>query len=195
MPTVDSPSTSTSMLNQMRNGEQLAWFRFVQVYTPLLEFWSRQQGIRKPDSEDIIQNVFVAVSQHIEGYGRDGLESNFRAWLWTITRSKIIDHFRCVKKSPKAISVDLLGTCAAPDRLFEAWNASDSAKDLNVLINGALEVIRSDFSPQTWTAFWQTCAMGRPASEVAKELDMSAAAVCMCRARVMRRLRETIDHF
>ena len=193
MPTVDPQSTSTSLLQQVRSGEQLAWFRFVNVYTPLIEQWLRQQGIRRVDTEDIVQNVFAAVAQHIQEYGRDRTENSFRAWLWTITRSKVIDHLRSSRKTPPTLDGDLLGNVEAPDRLVESRNASDSDNDRNTLVNSALEVIRLDFSLKTWTAFWQTCALGRPPSEVAREMGMSAAAVCMCRARVMRRLRETID--
>ncbi len=194
METTESPSTSTSLLQQVRSGEELAWFRFVNVYTPLIELWSRQQGVRRADREDIVQNVFVAVAQHIQEFGRDRVENSVRAWLWTITRSKIIDHVRLSRRTPHTIAGDLFVTLEAPDRLFEARNASDSANDLNTLVNSALQVIQLDFSQQTWTAFWQTCALGRRPSEVARELSMTDAAVCMCRARVMRRLRETIEH-
>lgn len=194
MPTLDPQSTSTSLLQQVRSGEQLAWFRFVSVYTPLIELWTRQQGIRRGDSEDVIQNVLVAVAQHIQEYGRDRAENSFRAWLWTITRSKVIDHVRSSRKMPDILDADRLGNLEAPDRFACASrNTSEFANDRDTLVNSALEVIRLDFSPQTWTAFWQTCALGRPPSEVAREMGMSAAAVCMCRARVMRRLRETID--
>lgn len=194
MESTEPPSSSASLLEQVRSGEELAWFRFVNVYTPLIELWSRQQGIRRADREDIVQNVFTAVAQHIQEFGRDRVDNSVRAWLWTITRSKIIDHVRSSKRTPYTIDGDFFVTIEAPDRLLETRNASDSANDLNILVNSALEVIRSDFSQQTWTAFWQTCALGRPPSEVARELNMTDAAVCMCRARVMRRLRETIEH-
>lgn len=190
----EPPSSSSSLLHQVRSGEELAWFRFVSVYTPLIELWSCQQGIRRADREDIVQNVFTAVAQHIQEFGRDRVENSVRAWLWTITRSKIIDHIRVSKRTPHTIAGDIFISLEAPDRLVESRNASDSANDLNILVNSALEIIRLDFSQQTWTAFWETCALGRPPSEVARELSMTAAAVCMCRARVMRRLRETIEH-
>lgn len=193
MPSLDPQSTSTSLLQQVQSGDDLAWFRLVSSYTPLIESWTRQQGIRRSDSEDIIQNVFLAVAQHIREFGRVQVSNSFRAWLWTITRSKIIDHVRSSKKRPNSIAGDYMGTIQAPDRLAEARSASDTKDDLNTLVGTALEIIRLDFSQQTWTAFWQTCALGRPPSEVAQEMGMTAAAVCMCRARIMRRLRETID--
>ena len=195
MPILDPQSTSTSLLNHLRSGEQSAWVRFDRIYSPLIEQWCRQQGVRRADDiEDIVQKVSVAVWQHIQEYGRDREENSFRAWLWTITRSKIVDYQRSSNRTPNSLDGDLLANIAAPELLDESRSEIDSANDRNILIHSALEVIRLDFSTRTWSAFWQTCALGRPPSEVAQEMGMTAPAVCMCRARVLRRLRETIDN-
>ncbi|MEO8268499.1 MAG: sigma-70 family RNA polymerase sigma factor [Aureliella sp.] len=185
-------STSTSLLNQVRGGDEIAWYRMVDVYTPLIAKWSGQYGIRGADADDIAQDVFISVAKHIAEFGQDRSDNSFRAWLWTITRSKIVDQLRQAKKHPGAIGGQNFGELEAPDRnSFEARGESESVQDLNVLIASALETIRRDFTPQTWTAFWQSTAFGRRPSEIARELNMTAAAVCMCRARVLRRLRET----
>lgn len=195
MPTVDPQSTSTSLLYQIRSGEQSAWFRFVSIYTPLIESWCRRQGIRRADDiEDIVQKVFVAVWKHIQEYGRDRAENSFRAWLWTITRTKIVDHRRSSMGTLNSLNGELLGNIAAPEYPAESRNSTESTNDRHTLIHSALEVIKLDFSARTWAAFWQTCALGQPPSEVAQEMGMTAAAVCMCRARVLRRLRETIEY-
>ncbi len=104
-----------------------------------------------------------------------------------------MDQLRRVKKYPGAIGGQNFRDLEVPDgNSVEERGVSESAQDLNVLIASALNTIRQDFTPQTWTAFWQTTALGRRPSEIAQELNMTAAAVCMCRARVLRRLRETL---
>ena len=55
-----------------------------------------------------------------------------------------------------------------------------------------LDTIRGDFSESTWQAFWRSSIDGHATSEIAHDLDLSPAAVCMCRSRVLRRLRETL---
>jgi RNA polymerase sigma-70 factor (ECF subfamily) len=196
MKATDPLSTSSSLLNQVRSGEELAWFRLVHTYTPLIHRWARQQGVRETETEDIAQNVFVAVAKHINRFGHSREENSFRAWLWSITRSKIMDQLRFTKKGPNAVGgMDLLCFEAAKVNASAneiVRNSSELADDLKLLIVRALEIIRHDFSEQTWTAFWLTAALGRSPGEVSKELGMTAAAVCMCRARVLRRLRETI---
>ncbi len=187
----DPYQTSVLLLKLVRSGEKSAWYRLVNIYTPLIVLWSRQHGMRGADIEDITQNVFIAVEKHIEGFGNERAENSFRAWLWTITRSKIMDQLRLEKRNPITIGVqDLARFESVGYNLDEERNAS--ANELKVLIAATLKFIRQDFSDQTWTAFWSTAALGQRPKEVASELGMTAAAVCMCRARVLRRLRETL---
>lgn len=190
MPIADTFSTSTSLLNQVRGGEQIAWFRFAHLYTPLIVHWSRQQGIKGGDIEDIVQNVLSAVAQNIDQFGRDRSDNTFRGWLWTITRSKVNDHFRIVMKQPKSFGQDFANDVAALE--VDAESLGDSVRERAILIASALQVIQGDFSERTWTAFWLTVPMGQRTKDVAEELGMTSKAVCMCRARVMQRLRETL---
>ncbi len=194
MVSADSLSTSTSLINQVRAGEQLAWNRFVSLYTPLILNWCHRYGIRGTDADDIAQNVFLAILKHIAEFGKDHLDNSFRAWLWTITRSKILDELRYTKKYPRAVGGQTLSHLDVSwPTPIESRSSSESAQDLELLIAVALQIIRQDFSMQTWQAFWQSAALGQRPSEVARELGMTAAAICMCRARVLRRLRETIE--
>ena len=190
----DSFSTSTSFLQHVRSGETLAWNRFVNIYTPLIKSWCRRFGMKEDELDDISQNVFVAVQNGIGRFSKDGTECSFRAWLWTITHSKIMDQKRSARKNPIVTGgQDSLAFEATAYKINAERNSNESANELMELATRALSVIRQDFSEKTWTAFWLTAAMGQPPSEVARELEMTSAAVCMCRARVLRRLRETID--
>ncbi|PYI50287.1 RNA polymerase sigma factor SigZ [Paenibacillus flagellatus] len=49
-----------------------------------------------PDTEDIVQNVFIKAHQRI-GDVRDELK--IRAWLFQIARNAIVDHFRKTKRT------------------------------------------------------------------------------------------------
>ena len=45
----------------------------------------------------------------------------------------------------------------------------------------ALEIMRDEFQPNTWKAFWATVVEEKPPAEVAKELGMSVTAVYAAR--------------
>jgi RNA polymerase sigma-70 factor (ECF subfamily) len=52
-----------------------------------------------------------------------------------------------------------------------------------------LHLLREEFEPQTWQAFWRTAVDGQPATAVAVELGMSAAAIRKAKSRILHRLR------
>ena len=189
-------STSTSLLNQAQFGEQRAWYRLVETYTPLIVTWCRRYGIQGADAEDITQSVFLTASNHINDFNTNSPNRSFRGWLWTICRSRIVDHLRFRKRNPRAQGGQSFYDLELPGAELDTdISYIESSSDLKVLIASTLEVIRRDFSEQTWVAFWQTTVLNRRPSEVAREMDMSPAAVCMCRARVLKRLRETLGDF
>ena len=164
----------------------------VRLYSPLVVRWCRQHGIQGSDVDDVVQNVFMAVSGRLDQFGRKSGTHSFRGWLWTITRSKIMDHFRKQKELPFEIRgsefQEMSSNIEVEDRSVE-----EDRRDLQEVVGQVLVLIRKDFSEQTWLAFWRTAAMGESVSQVGNDLGMSPAAVCMCRARVLRRVRETLS--
>ena len=62
-----------------------------------------------------------------------------------------------------------------------------------MLAERAARLIRADFNPATWAAFWATTVEDRPANEVALELGLSVNAIYLARARVLHRLRQELD--
>ena len=60
-----------------------------------------------------------------------------------------------------------------------------------MLMQRALELMRTDFQETTWRAFHATLH-GRPAAEVAAELGLSVPAVYAAKSRVLQRLREEL---
>jgi RNA polymerase sigma factor (sigma-70 family) len=78
-------STSTSLLNRIKQNDPQAWERFTHVYTPLVYTWGRRQGLNQQDAGDLVQDVFTRVFQYIQSFEPD----NFRGWLWMVTRNQI----------------------------------------------------------------------------------------------------------
>ena len=190
----DPLSTSISLLDRARDGQDTAWTELVNIYGPLVVKWCRQYGIQSSDIDDLAQLVFISVSEHLGNFGQISNSHNFRGWLWTISRSKILDFLRKQKSVPRPTSDAQLHELSPFERVLENDRSTEDARcDLLLLVNHSLGKIRQDFSERTWTAFWRVTAMGEPPSQVGQDLAMTASAVCMCRARVLRRLRETLN--
>ena len=56
----------------------------------------------------------------------------------------------------------------------------------------ALELVRAEFEPRSWGAFWRVEIDKQTAKDVAEELGMTPAAVRMAKSRVLRRVREEL---
>lgn len=189
-PLVSSGATSPSLLDLARAADPDGWVRLVRLYSPLVASWCRRFGLSSEDAADVTQDVWHAVTGAIGRFERE--RSGFRAWLYTVARNKIHDHFRKVGKRPALAE----GGSAAHERLAELPDAEPdddaSAGDTVALLRRALEVVRRDFEPHTWEAFWALAIDGRTAAETATALGTTPDAVYQAKARVMRRLRETL---
>ena len=183
-------STSSSLLNRLREGESEAWQRLAQLYTPLVYAWCRRSHLTKEDTADVTQEVFRAVHGGLTSFRHDRQGDSFRGWLWTITRSKIQDHFRGWQDRPQAA-----GGSEAYRQLQDipASPAEDqgtlSATPFGDLGRRAIELMRQDFEEPTWRAFWGTAVDGQSPDDVARELGLTVAAVYQAKSRVLRRLR------
>ena len=63
-----------------------------QRYAPGLFAYAYQQTASREDAEDIVLDVFLAVLQN-KRFAAFG-EKKREAWLWTITRNKVVDYYR-----------------------------------------------------------------------------------------------------
>jgi RNA polymerase sigma-70 factor (ECF subfamily) len=190
---VPSTGTSRSLLERVKANDPAAWDRLVVLYAPLVFHWCRRCDLQDQDAADIFQEVFQSVAAHIAGFRKAGAGYTFRGWLRTITRNKVHDHFRKLGREPGGVG----GTDAqlrmaelpAPQPPEEE-NAG-AAAERSLFFRG-LDLIRAEFEPRTWQAFWRTTVDGQAPKEVAAELAMTPGAVRVAKSRVLQRLREEL---
>jgi RNA polymerase sigma-70 factor (ECF subfamily) len=58
------------------------------------------------------------------------------------------------------------------------------------LLQRALAIMKRDFQPATWKAFWEQAIEERPAAEVAAQLGLTVGAAYAAKFRVLDRLRQ-----
>src|SRR5687768_14357819 len=98
-----STATSPSLLKRVKADDESAWDRLVALYAPLVFHWCRRWDLQDQDIADIFQEVFQAVATHIAGFRKERRGDTFRGWLRTITRNKVLDHFRRLGREPGAV--------------------------------------------------------------------------------------------
>ncbi len=95
-----------SILQAARTGADWAWTALYREVSPMLLRYLKAHGALEP--EDTLGEVFVQVVRKFPAFAGDG--ADFRAWVFTITRNRLIDEWRRVRRNP----VDLASGEALP---------------------------------------------------------------------------------
>jgi RNA polymerase sigma-70 factor (ECF subfamily) len=190
---LEPSSISSTLLERVRARRPEAWQRLVDLYGPVVYRWCRQLGVSRADAADVVQDVFAAVTADVGRFRRDRPGDSFGAWLRTITRHRVCDHFRRRQGQP-----DAGGGSSAYEQLLnlaEAGEESSSAQPVEEegrFSRRVLDLIRAEFERRTWEAFWQIVVDGRSPAEVAAAMGLSLPAVYKAKSRVLRRLRQEL---
>jgi RNA polymerase sigma-70 factor (ECF subfamily) len=191
-PPPDDRRTSRSLLQRARDHQPGAWERLVLLYGPLVRHWCRRGGVAAQDLDDVTQDVFARACASLDTFYHDRPTDTFRGWLRTITRHRVVDHYRRERRHiPAAGGSDALGVLLNQPDIPDEPDAAE--RDLcDKLYQESLEFVRSEFEPRTWQMFWRTVVDDVPTATVAAEAGVSANAVRQARSRVLRRIREEV---
>lgn len=189
----DADATSLSLLFRLKANDAAAWDRLVVLYAPLVYYWCRKLALPDQDAADVFQDVFQSVAAKIAGFRKEQPGDTFRGWLRIITHNKVQDHFRRQVREPQAA-----GGTEANIRLSQFPSIEDAEEPDNddqayqQLVQRALELIRCEFTPRTWQAFWRVTVDGQRPVDVAEELEMLPGTVRVAKSRVLQRLRQEL---
>lgn len=185
---VSMDTTRASLLFQLRcKTDSLAWSRFVQIYTPLVNQWVQTLGIRDADRDDVVQQVFISLLGNISGFRYDSSKS-FRGWLRRVTINKCRDMQRRKKRKVEPEFIDRI---EAAENGEQEWLTENEYR--SYVMMSAMKVMKTCFSESTWRACWLHVAEQKTAKQVAEELGISENAVYLARGRVLKRLRDELD--
>ena len=181
--------TSSSLLQLAKANDSEAWERILFLYSPLVYKWARRTGLSEADAPDVCQDVFKAVYSKLHEFQKVKPQDSFRSWLFTITRNRVYDYLRKDGHRPKALggsdAMELVLNVPAPDDDIEC-----DESERKFLLRRALEMVRTDFEPRTWDAFWKVTIEEAAAVDVAASLGITTNAVYLAKSRVLKRLAD-----
>ncbi len=90
-----SPVDHVTVLAAARLGAEWAWTVIYREYSPALLRYLKGHGAQAP--EDLLGEVFVQVVRNLPSF--EGEEREFRTWLFTIARNRLIDEWRAAGRS------------------------------------------------------------------------------------------------
>ena len=133
-------STSTNLIQRAQASDIEAWERLSHLYGPLIYQWARTSGLQEQDASDVMQEVFHALARKLPSYQRRRDVGSFRGWLWTISRHKIVDHFRRIRESPQGA-----GGTDAYDRLQQLPEQLELSDEQSVIDAQGLRALLEAF--------------------------------------------------
>lgn len=175
-------TTPPSLLERLRRADRPeAWVEFVEMYTPLLYRWARGVGLQDADAADLLQDVFTSMLRTLPTF-QYRADLGFRGYLRTV----LLNAWR-KRRRPPSQSLE----CASEPTISEPPDV-DEAEYRRHLLSQALRRLTPEFEPVTWQAWQQFAVEGKPACQVAEQLDVTVNAVYLAKSRVLRRLREEL---
>ena len=177
-------TTPQSLLEQLRQpGQHEAWARFADLYTPLIYYFARSQGLAETDAADLVQEVFLLLLTKLPNfhYHRDG---SFRAWLRTLTLNKYRDLQR--RKRPDLVENLNHEPAKEPDGALEE-------KEYRLhLVQQMLHILKDQFPPSTWQIFQEYVIQNRPPQEIATKRKVTLGTLYAAKSKVLHRLRQEL---
>jgi RNA polymerase sigma-70 factor (ECF subfamily) len=144
--------------------------------------------------DDLVQDILLAVVQHLPSFSHSGRVGAFRGWLRTIAHNRACDFWKARGRQLRAAGgsemAEALGQLEDPDsELNRLWDAEHDRYVLDCL----LDLMQEEFEPATLRAFRRLALEGASGTEVAGELGLSVAAIYAGKSRVLARIRQVAE--
>lgn len=196
------PATSTTLIDKLWAKDEKAWERMKRLFSNLFLEWCRKDDrLQRADRQDIYQDVFLTAFKNIEQFRREGKRrGSFRAWLKTITRSRISDYTRNRQDDPALLSDTRLELYRdklqvepeLPDfdePLVET--EEEIEQELTIIYHSALEMVRTESSERDWAVFTALTLNQKSikAAVVAEEHGLSVDNARKIKSRITKRIK------
>jgi RNA polymerase sigma-70 factor (ECF subfamily) len=138
-----------------------------------------------PDvAEDLASETWLAAAKGLANF--EGDAGDFRAWMFTIARRRVADHYRSKARRPRFVSLDATVDLPA---VGLAGDAGDVALDA-MSAQDAIKALVSDLPAEQAEVVLLRVVAGLSVSEVAGIIGRSPGAVRMLQHRALQHLRK-----
>lgn len=168
-----------TLIERAKNGDEQAMTRLITLFKGLVFTVIYRMVSDYHLSEDLTQDTFVKVFLHIKKVKN---EKHFRAWICTIARNIVRDHFRREKRHP-TVSLDQVGEQTGQSGL-EMTRKS-------MIIQDALGKLSERDRMLLTLAYYE----GMSLAEVAEVMRLTEKNVKVCLYRARKRLRKELKGY
>ncbi len=182
------------LLEDIRSGDQAAFAALVDQYSPLVYRLALRMLGNPQDAEDVLQETFIKVYQHLDGFNGD---SRLSTWIYRIATNETLMLLR--KRKGKNISLDVSDDATDEDRQESLeiidWSYLPEDKLLDSEVRAFLEQAVSSLTEGLRAVFLLRDVHGFSTRETAEMLEISEVAVKTRLSRARLKLREALSHY
>ena len=184
------PTTSLSLLERIREGDEISWHEFFERYQPFIIALGRSRGLTWEESDDLVQLVMMAFfgeSRHFVYHPEMG---RFHNYLGTIIRNQTFDLLR--RRQTRAAhftALDSVDKEAMEDVFDAAWRQEYQKQ----MFRDALQELKAFVSVSTWQAYELYAVQQRNADDVAAHLNMTKANIYNCKTRCDKQMKKILE--
>lgn len=164
------------LLDRIAQGDLESFQTFYGRYAGRVLAYARQLGRNRDGVEDVVQEVFVAVWRRAASYRPD--RGDPAGWLYTITRNKLVDHWRRLGDPGEPGDFD--------DLPFHPW---EDGGDLRLTMRQALAQV----APEQRRAIEMAYFGGLTYEETAQRLDLPVGTLKSRIRSGLKRLRTLLE--
>ena len=183
--------TTTTILEGLRDDDNGAWRRFVERFRRPVVSFIRGAGLSSADAEDVAQETLIAFADAYRNGQYNRTQGRLSRWLFGIAYRQILRERQRGARQGAKMAPQVGGTsfwASVPDEesAAESWEREWE----QALLGECLEQAQREFQSETFRAFELAVRDNRPASEAARELNVSVKSIYNAKHRVLKRIRE-----
>lgn len=190
MTTTDTTTRQTSeaeepvpaIVDRARGGDREAFGVLYARYQPQIYTYLWRHTHNRELSEDLTNDVFVRALARIGTFTWRG--SDFGAWLATIARNLLLDHYKSARYRREAPTGDMYGQDLAVGDIGEQVTEYLTRTDVLAELRKAL----AGLTPDQWECLWLRYWHDLPFGEIGQRMDRSMSAAKMLKERALQNL-------
>lgn len=199
-------TTSKSLLNRVRSGDEVSWKEFYDTYKPLIMLCGSDCGLTEEENKDLVQLVMCEIFKknsldnfdpdHIPShivFKHDPAKGRFRHYFRKIVRYQAIKIYN--KRNNQLISIQDPAESIPPAVLsVESWENIWNEEWQKHLLTMALRELQIQVTPVSYVVFEMYALHRRSLKEVMDFFNISAENVYTIKSRCIAKLREIIKN-
>ena len=197
-------TTRKTLLKRLQTFDDISWEEFYGIYWPLVLAIGRKLGMTQDECRDLMQEIMFDLFKGEALLRYDSSRGKFRTFFGVLVRHKALSMLQDSVRRSSGGGTDDPGqrdVSETATRLLSPENHDENdpfqkmfdEEYRNCLLSIALNELRNNVEPRTYSIFEMVVLQERPAGEVARYLGLNRATIDVYCSRCRKALRRIVS--